>query len=93
MVGILRTALTAATQILAPLVERDPEVYEARAAKRWSKRYVALSILAHNEEDSDKRHRLLARALAARTALAQLPVAPDVMRQLDLAVSLSRESN
>jgi DNA polymerase III alpha subunit len=89
VIGLLRVAVEAAVLLLKPLVERDPEVYESRVVQRWAKRYVALTLLAKNEEDYDKRVRLMSRAMAARTALAHLPVEKKVLDELDLAIHLT----
>ena len=93
MIGAIKTIVTAAAQILAPLVERDPEVYEAKAARRWWKRYVSFSLMAQQEQDPTKKHKLVAKALFARTALAHLPVKPDVLAKLDMAISLAKATD
>ena len=93
MIGTVRLALSAASSVLAPLLERDPEVYEARAVRRWSKKYVALMLMANKEQDENKKYRLMARALSARSALVHLPVAKETIESLDLAISLSGAQN
>jgi hypothetical protein len=89
VIGLIRVALFGTTKILAPLLQRDPEVYEARVVQRWARKYITYSILSKNEIDYDKKMSYMAKALSARAALRHVPVSPKIIEELDIAVSFS----
>ena len=88
MIGLIRSVLGSVHLVMAPLLQRDPEVYESRVVRRLSKRYVLTSLLAKKERDLDKRTERIAEAAAIRAALWHIPVSPHVIDELDLAISL-----
>lgn len=88
MIGRLKLMLEPAFALLAELVQRDPEVYEARAVKRYARRYISLMGMSVYEPDQERKTNLIARAMAARAALVHLQVNPESLHSLDLAVHL-----
>jgi hypothetical protein len=89
VIGLIRVALFGTADVLAPLVQRDPEVYEARVVQRWARKYITYSILSKNEIDYDKKMSYMAKALGARAALLHIPVSQKTIEELDIAVSFS----
>lgn len=89
MIGLLRPIVQVTAAILAPLLARDPEVYESRAVQRWAKRYVSFMLLAKQETDYERKVQMVARAMAARSALRHLSVEQKILDELDLAIHLT----
>jgi hypothetical protein len=85
---MLKSWVAPALELLSEIVQRDPEVYEARAVKRHARRYLSFMGMSVYEQDPERKMHLIARGMAARTALTHLEIRPDALSSLDLAVHL-----